>query len=130
MTSYNPVFSHVCAVVDSSFSTTPTLHPTHSNGFHKFQVNALLIHAYIHLHHIRLVVLSSPHKNLAALVRLWVGTTMAALAIAARSAYQQSFDARPYTTLAATNGALSAVGDVVAQLSQIFVCGFGLRFGA
>ena len=46
---------------------------------------------------------------------------MAALAIAARSAYQQSFDARPYTTLAVTNGALSAIGDVVAQLSQIIV---------
>ena len=45
---------------------------------------------------------------------------MATFALAAR-AYQQSFDARPYTTLAITNGTLSALGDVVAQAVQIFV---------
>ncbi|KAH8120642.1 hypothetical protein DFH11DRAFT_1500048 [Phellopilus nigrolimitatus] len=45
---------------------------------------------------------------------------MASIALAAR-AYQQSFDARPYTTLALTNGALSAVGDAVAQGAQILV---------
>lgn len=45
---------------------------------------------------------------------------MASIAYAAR-AYQQSFDARPYTTLACTNGTLFAIGDCVAQLSQILV---------
>lgn len=45
---------------------------------------------------------------------------MASIAIAAR-AYQQSFDTRPYTTLALTNGSLSAVGDSVAQLVSILV---------
>jgi len=43
---------------------------------------------------------------------------MASIALAAR-AYQSSFDARPYTTLALTNGAFSAVGDSVAQFAQI-----------
>lgn len=37
----------------------------------------------------------------------------------ATRAYQQSFDSRPYTTLAITNGFLSAVGDYVAQVAQI-----------
>ncbi|EJD04375.1 uncharacterized protein FOMMEDRAFT_83316 [Fomitiporia mediterranea MF3/22] len=43
---------------------------------------------------------------------------MATIALAAR-AYQQSFDTRPYTTLALTNGTLSAVGDCVAQIGQM-----------
>ncbi|TDL28748.1 hypothetical protein BD410DRAFT_760321 [Rickenella mellea] len=43
---------------------------------------------------------------------------MASIAFAAR-AYQRSFDARPSTTLALTNGTLFALGDAVAQLSQI-----------
>ncbi|OJT14363.1 Protein sym1 [Trametes pubescens] len=41
--------------------------------------------------------------------------------VALARAYQQSFDAHPYTTLAFTNGALNALGDVVAQLTQKFV---------
>jgi len=41
------------------------------------------------------------------------------IALAVR-AYQQSFEARPNTTLAITNGTLSALGDAVAQGSQIF----------
>jgi hypothetical protein len=93
-----------------------------SNDDSNTQVNALLINAYNQLSYSPLFVdLSSPRKSLNALIRLWCRSTMAALAIAARSAYQQSFDARPYTTLAATNGALSAIGDVVAQASQILV---------
>ncbi|KAI0762617.1 hypothetical protein C8Q74DRAFT_1207785 [Fomes fomentarius] len=40
--------------------------------------------------------------------------------VALARAYQQSFEARPYYTLAITNGALSAVGDVVAQFTQRF----------
>ena len=48
---------------------------------------------------------------------------MATLQLATR-AYQQSFDSRPYTTLAITNGSLSAVGDCVAQLAQILVSGY------
>lgn len=45
---------------------------------------------------------------------------MATIQIAAR-AYQQSFDTRPYTTLALTNGAFSAIGDTVAQIVQLRV---------
>ncbi|KAI5119930.1 hypothetical protein M0805_000895 [Coniferiporia weirii] len=45
---------------------------------------------------------------------------MASIAFAVR-AYQHSFDSRPYTTLALTNGAFSAVGDAVAQLAQILM---------
>ncbi len=45
---------------------------------------------------------------------------MASITLAAR-AYQKSFDVRPYTTLAVTNGTLSAIGDAVAQGAQIFV---------
>ena len=41
---------------------------------------------------------------------------MASIALA--RAYQQSFDAHPYGTLALTNGALNALGDVVAQAAQ------------
>ncbi|KLO20399.1 hypothetical protein SCHPADRAFT_923568 [Schizopora paradoxa] len=43
---------------------------------------------------------------------------MASITLAAR-AYQKSFDVRPYTTLAVTNGTLSAIGDAVAQGTQI-----------
>ncbi|THG98509.1 hypothetical protein EW145_g7417 [Phellinidium pouzarii] len=43
---------------------------------------------------------------------------MASIALAAR-AYQHSFDSRPHTTLALTNGAFSGLGDAVAQLVQI-----------
>ena len=52
---------------------------------------------------------------------------MATLQLATR-AYQQSFDSRPYTTLAITNGSLSAVGDCVAQLAQILVSGYDFYF--
>ena len=45
---------------------------------------------------------------------------MASITLAAR-AYQQSFDARPYTTLAFTNGTLNAIGDIAAQIVQIAV---------
>ena len=45
---------------------------------------------------------------------------MATISLAAR-AYQKSFDVRPYTTLAFTNGTLSAIGDAVAQSTQIIV---------
>lgn len=38
--------------------------------------------------------------------------------IALARVYQQSFDAHPYYTLAFTNGALNALGDVVAQVTQ------------
>lgn len=41
---------------------------------------------------------------------------MASIALA--RVYQQSFDARPWSTLALTNGALSAFSDVVAQVTQ------------
>ncbi|KAH8100538.1 hypothetical protein BXZ70DRAFT_1008036 [Cristinia sonorae] len=41
---------------------------------------------------------------------------MASIALA--RAYQQSFDSHPYGTLALTNGALNALGDVVAQTTQ------------
>lgn len=44
---------------------------------------------------------------------------MASIALA--RVYQQSFDAHPYSTLALTNGALNALGDVVAQMTQIVV---------
>ena len=44
---------------------------------------------------------------------------MASIALA--RVYQQSFEAHPYTTLALTNGALNALGDTVAQLTQNFV---------
>ncbi|KAL5518588.1 hypothetical protein ACEPAH_271 [Sanghuangporus vaninii] len=43
---------------------------------------------------------------------------MTSIALAAR-AYQQSFDARPYTTLAFTNAALNAIGDAAAQIVQM-----------
>ena len=42
--------------------------------------------------------------------------TMASLALA--RVYQQSFDTRPYATLACTNGVLNAFGDSVAQTAQ------------
>lgn len=38
--------------------------------------------------------------------------------IALARVYQQSFEAHPYYTLAFTNGALNALGDVVAQVTQ------------
>ena len=41
--------------------------------------------------------------------------------IAIARVYQQSFETHPYGTLALTNGALSALGDVVAQLTQNLV---------
>ncbi|KAI0786034.1 hypothetical protein C8Q75DRAFT_299481 [Abortiporus biennis] len=41
---------------------------------------------------------------------------MASVALA--RAYQQSFDSHPYGTLAVTNGALNALGDTVAQLTE------------
>jgi len=40
--------------------------------------------------------------------------------IALARVYQQSFDSHPYGTLAVTNGALSAIGDAVAQAAQNF----------
>jgi protein Mpv17 len=44
---------------------------------------------------------------------------MASVALA--RAYQHSFDTHPYATLAFTNGALTAVGDGVAQTAQLLV---------
>ena len=44
---------------------------------------------------------------------------MASIALA--RVYQQSFETHPYTTLALTNGALNALGDIVAQLTERFV---------
>lgn len=41
--------------------------------------------------------------------------------IAVARAYQQSFETRPYATLAIANGALNALGDIVAQLTEKFV---------
>ncbi|KAH9835771.1 uncharacterized protein C8Q71DRAFT_869934 [Rhodofomes roseus] len=38
--------------------------------------------------------------------------------IAVARAYQQSFETHPYGTLAITNGALNALGDIVAQLTE------------
>ncbi|KAI8995337.1 hypothetical protein BD414DRAFT_409829 [Trametes punicea] len=38
--------------------------------------------------------------------------------VALARVYQQSFESHPYTTLAFTNGALNALGDVVAQFTQ------------
>ncbi|KAI0639179.1 hypothetical protein C8Q77DRAFT_1046186 [Trametes polyzona] len=38
--------------------------------------------------------------------------------VALARVYQQSFESHPYTTLAFTNGALNALGDVVAQITQ------------
>lgn len=35
--------------------------------------------------------------------------------------YQAQFEAHPYATLAATNGGLSALADVVAQTAQMIV---------
>lgn len=43
-------------------------------------------------------------------------TTMSSIALA--RAYQQSFEHHPYGTLAVTNGALNALGDLVAQLTE------------
>ncbi|EPS99138.1 hypothetical protein FOMPIDRAFT_1031049 [Fomitopsis schrenkii] len=40
--------------------------------------------------------------------------------IAVARAYQQSFETHPYGTLAVTNGALNALGDIVAQLTERF----------
>ncbi|KAI0728622.1 hypothetical protein C8Q72DRAFT_833562 [Fomitopsis betulina] len=40
--------------------------------------------------------------------------------IAVARAYQQSFETRPYATLAIANGALNALGDIVAQLTEKF----------
>jgi len=42
---------------------------------------------------------------------------MAAITLA--RAYQHSFDSHPYSTLAVTGGTLNALGDVVAQVSQM-----------
>lgn len=50
---------------------------------------------------------------------------MATLSIA--RAYQYSFQTRPNVTLALTGGTLNALGDFVAQLSQILV-GFFFAF--
>ncbi len=44
--------------------------------------------------------------------------------IALARAYQQSFETHPYGTLALTNGALNALGDVVAQVTQNLVRAF------
>lgn len=44
---------------------------------------------------------------------------MASIALA--RVYQQSFEHHPYWTLAVTNGALNALGDSVAQLSETLV---------
>lgn len=41
--------------------------------------------------------------------------------VALARVYQQSFEHRPYWTLAVTNGALNALGDSVAQLSERLV---------
>ncbi|KAF8273757.1 hypothetical protein EI94DRAFT_1714868 [Lactarius quietus] len=41
--------------------------------------------------------------------------------IALTRAYQQSFEAYPHSTLAVTGGALTALGDAVAQLSQYII---------
>ena len=41
--------------------------------------------------------------------------------VALARVYQQSFEAHPDYTLAVTNGALNALGDAVAQLTQRFV---------
>ena len=41
--------------------------------------------------------------------------------IALARAYQQSFESHPYYTLALTNGALNALGDAVAQVTQRLV---------
>ncbi|EJF66498.1 hypothetical protein BD309DRAFT_894874 [Dichomitus squalens] len=41
--------------------------------------------------------------------------------IALARAYQQSFESHPYYTLALTNGALNALGDAVAQVTQKFI---------
>lgn len=49
----------------------------------------------------------------------FLSSAMANIALA--RAYQQSFETHPYTTLAFTNGALNAFGDVVAQFTQKFV---------
>ncbi|KAI0670126.1 hypothetical protein C8Q78DRAFT_976574 [Trametes maxima] len=38
--------------------------------------------------------------------------------VALARVYQQSFETHPYTTLAFTNGAFNALGDIVAQLTQ------------
>lgn len=46
-------------------------------------------------------------------------TTMASIALA--RVYQQSFAAHPYFTLAVINGALNALGDTVAQVTQNLV---------
>jgi len=54
---------------------------------------------------------------------------MATIALAAR-AYQQSFEARPRTTLAVTNGSLFAIGDGVAQLTQLFTYNPDLHRGS
>lgn len=43
------------------------------------------------------------------------------MAAAVLRVYQTQFDAHPAATLAATNGGLSAVADVVAQTAQMFV---------
>ena len=41
--------------------------------------------------------------------------------VALARVYQQSFESHPYYTLAFTNGALNALGDAVAQVTQRFV---------
>ncbi|KAI0724326.1 hypothetical protein C8T65DRAFT_563362 [Cerioporus squamosus] len=41
--------------------------------------------------------------------------------VALARVYQQSFESHPYTTLAFTNGALNALGDAVAQVTQRFI---------
>ncbi|KAI0374398.1 hypothetical protein BV20DRAFT_935863 [Pilatotrama ljubarskyi] len=41
--------------------------------------------------------------------------------VALARVYQQSFESHPYTTLAFTNGALNALGDAVAQVTQRLV---------
>ena len=46
-------------------------------------------------------------------------TTMSSIALA--RVYQQSFESHPYGTLALTNGALNALGDVVAHMTQNLV---------
>ena len=72
---------------------TPVLHPTHPLFFSRpsrtIQLRATSLHSHIQ---------------------------MASIAVA--RAYQQSFETHPYGTLAITNGALNALGDIVAQLTE------------
>lgn len=48
--------------------------------------------------------------------------------VALARVYQQSFESRPYYTLALTNGTLNALGDAVAQTVQLLVRPINTRF--